>query len=114
MGYSLLGVHANSAVGGLPETLKQWKPPLIVVLDHSDVWHDVKAASPNTVFVGRVYQEFEPDFNDPGLNPLAGGPRTLRRDPALGRAHGRDLHLLAGCQRADHPLRRGHAALRRL
>jgi hypothetical protein len=48
----------------------EWKPPLIVVLDHSDVWRDVKAASPQTTFVGRVYREFEPDFNDPGLDPI--------------------------------------------
>jgi hypothetical protein len=70
MGYSLLGVHANSTVGGLPELLKQWKPPLVVALDHSDVWHSVKAESPNTVFVGRIYLESEPDFNNPALDPL--------------------------------------------
>jgi hypothetical protein len=70
MSYSLLGAHVNATVGGVPETIREWKPPLVVVLDHSDVWHDVKAASPDTVFVGRVYQEVEPDFNDPALDPM--------------------------------------------
>lgn len=69
MVYSLLGTHVNNTVGGLPEAISQWKPPLVVVLDHSDVWHDVKAASPQTAFVGRVYQEFEPDFSNPALDP---------------------------------------------
>jgi len=68
--YSLLGAHVNTAVGGLAEALSDWKPPLVVTLDHSDVWHRVKAASPRTLFVGRYYQAHEPDFNDPALDPL--------------------------------------------
>lgn len=71
MAYSLLGAHVNTTVGGLSETIQEWKPPLMVILDHSDVWHGVKAASPNTIFVGRLYQEFEPDFNSPALDPIA-------------------------------------------
>jgi hypothetical protein len=71
MSYSLLGAHVNTTVDGLPETIQAWKPPLVVILDHSDVWHDVKATSPNTVFVGRFYQEFEPDFDNPMLDPVA-------------------------------------------
>ncbi len=70
MGYSLLGAHINSTVSGLPETIKEWKPPLVVILDHSDVWHAVKAASPQTLFVGRLFLASEPDFNDPYLNPI--------------------------------------------
>ena len=72
MGYCLLGAHVNTMVGGLPETIKEWKPPLVVVLDHSDAWHSVKAESPSTVFVGRFFQsqEHEPDFNDPALDPI--------------------------------------------
>ena len=70
MGFRLLGAHVNTTVGGLPEALKRWKPPLVVLLDHSDVWHDVKAASPNSIFVGRIFQEHEPDFNNPSLDPL--------------------------------------------
>ena len=71
MPYSLLGAHVNNSIGGLPETLQAWKPPLVLVMDHSEVWHAVKAASPNTVFVGRLYQEFEPDFNNAALDPIA-------------------------------------------
>jgi hypothetical protein len=71
MGYRLLGAHVNTTVGGVPEIIHAWKPPLVVLLDHSDVWHDVKAASPNSAFIGRIYQEFEPDFNDPALDPMA-------------------------------------------
>jgi hypothetical protein len=70
MSYSLLGAHVNSTVSGVPEAIKEWKPPLVVLLDHSDVWHGVKAESPHTVFVGRVYMEFEPDFNRPDLDPI--------------------------------------------
>ncbi len=70
MGYSLLGAHINTTVGGLPELIKDWKPPLVVLLDHSDVWHSVKEESPNTVFVGRVVVESEPDFGSPTLDPL--------------------------------------------
>lgn len=71
MGYCLLGAHVNMTVGGLPETIAEWKPPLVVLLDHSDVWHDVKAAAPKTTFVGRLMLGSEPDFNNPELNPIA-------------------------------------------
>lgn len=71
MSFCLLGAHVNSTMSELPETIAEWKPSLMVVLDHSDVWHSVKAASPNTLFVGRVYQEFEPNFNRPDLDPVA-------------------------------------------
>lgn len=70
MVYSLLGAHINSTVSELPETIKRWKPPLVVLLDHSDVWHSVKAESPQTIFVGRLYLDAEPNFNDGGLDPL--------------------------------------------
>ncbi|MEJ2735953.1 MAG: hypothetical protein P8189_20705 [Anaerolineae bacterium] len=70
MGVSLLGAHVNMTVGGLSETIADWKPPLVVNLDHSDVWHSVKAASPKTVFVGRIVRDDEPDFNNPALNPI--------------------------------------------
>ncbi len=72
MGYSLLGAHINSTVSNLPEAIQEWKPPLVVILDHSDVWHQVKAASPQSIFVGRLVlpQSSEPDFNDPYLNPV--------------------------------------------
>jgi len=70
MSYSLLGAHANATVGGMPEVIAAWKPPLVVVLDHSDVWHQVKAASPKTTFVGRVYIPYQPDFNNPDLPPI--------------------------------------------
>ena len=70
MGYSLLGAHINSTVSNLPETIRDWKPPLVVILDHSDVWHQVKAASPQSIFVGRLVLPSEPDFNDPYLNPV--------------------------------------------
>lgn len=71
MSYSLLGAHVNMTTGGLPEAIQEWKPTLVVVLDHSDVWHSVKAASPHTLFVGRLYLEAEPDFNEPTLDPVA-------------------------------------------
>lgn len=72
MGYCLLGAHVNHAISGLPEAIAQWKPPLVVILDHSDVWHQVKAESPHTIFVGRLVQEqrLEPNFNEPSLNPI--------------------------------------------
>jgi hypothetical protein len=70
MAYSLLGAHISSTVSGLPETIEKWKPPLVVLLDHSDVWHGVKAESPNTIFVGRLYMDPEPDFNNPSLDPV--------------------------------------------
>jgi hypothetical protein len=70
MAFSLLGAHVNSTVSGLAETIARWKPPLVVVLDHSDVWHQVKAESPKTTFVGRVYMEIQPDFNTPALDPI--------------------------------------------
>jgi hypothetical protein len=71
MSFGLLGAHVNVTLGELPETIQAWKPPLVVVLDHSDVWHDVKAAAPQTCFVGRVYSESEPNFNRPDLDPVA-------------------------------------------
>jgi hypothetical protein len=70
MSYSLLGAHVNMTTGGLPEIIQEWKPPLVVTLDHSDAWHDVKATSPDTVLVGRLYQEREPDFGDTSLAPV--------------------------------------------
>jgi hypothetical protein len=69
MGFGLLGAHVSSTVHGLPETIAAWKTPLVVLLDFSDVWHDVKAESPHTTFVGRLFQETQPDFNDPDLDP---------------------------------------------
>ena len=71
MGYHLLGAHVNMTVSGLPEAIAKWKPPLVVLLDHSDVWHWVKRESPHTLFVGRHIQGQEGDFHDPGLNPIA-------------------------------------------
>ncbi|MBN1658809.1 MAG: hypothetical protein JXA93_10425 [Anaerolineae bacterium] len=70
MAYSLLGAHVNTTIGGLPETIEAWKPPLVVVLDHSDVWHRVKERSPNTVFVGRLVRTDEPDWNRADLDPI--------------------------------------------
>jgi len=68
--YSLLGAHVNATLNGLDQVLSEWGPPLVVVLDHSEVWHSVKDASPGTVIVGRIHQEFEPKFGDPSLDPL--------------------------------------------
>lgn len=72
MGYCLLGAHVNYTASGLPEAIAQWKPPLVVVLDHSDAWHQVKAESPHTVLVGRLAQDshWEPNFNNPSLNAV--------------------------------------------
>jgi hypothetical protein len=70
MGYGLLGAHVNTTVGGVPELISEWKPPIVVILDHSDVWHDVKRASPQTLFVGRLFQQSEPDFGSPDLDPI--------------------------------------------
>ncbi len=70
MSYSLLGVHVNMSTGGLSEVIQEWKPPLVVTLDHSDVWRSVKATSPNTILVGRLYQEWEPDFASASLDPI--------------------------------------------
>ncbi len=50
--------------------LKDWGPPLLVALDHSDVWHEVKAASPDTIFVGRFNQGYEPDLGRADIDPL--------------------------------------------
>ena len=60
----------NSSLGGIDRVLRQWKPPLVVVLDHADVWHSVKADSPNTVFVGRIHRDDEPGFNHPSIDPI--------------------------------------------
>jgi hypothetical protein len=70
MAYGLLGAHVNATIHGVPELVADWKPPLVVVLDHSDAWHGVKAASPKTVFVGRNYLASEPDFNNSDLDPI--------------------------------------------
>jgi hypothetical protein len=70
MAFGLLGAHVNASVHGVPDLVADWKPPLVVVLDHSDAWHGVKAASPKTVFVGRNYSAVEPDFNNPNLDPI--------------------------------------------
>ena len=70
MAYRLLGAHVSATITGIPETIMEWKPPLVVLLDHSDVWHDVKAESPNTLFVGRVYSRHEPDFEDEDTDPV--------------------------------------------
>lgn len=61
--YALLGVHVNTALGGLDQVLETWKPPLVVILDHSDVWRRLRAESPSTVMVGRLALPHEPDFN---------------------------------------------------
>jgi len=58
----------NSALGGLDHLLANWKPPLVVVLDHSDVWRHVRAASPRTLMVGRLPLSGEPDWSDPSLD----------------------------------------------
>jgi hypothetical protein len=71
MAYSLLGTHVNMTIGGLPEIVEEWKPPLVVTLDHSDVWRRVKDSTPNTLFVGHLIREQEPDFNDRDLDPVA-------------------------------------------
>ncbi|MFC2046132.1 hypothetical protein ACFLTC_01245 [Chloroflexota bacterium] len=68
--YRLLGAHVNATLDGLDSALSEWKPPLVVVLDHSEVWHRVKAASPDTVMVGRIHREFEPKFTNPNLDPI--------------------------------------------
>ena len=52
-----------------------WKPPLVVTLDHSDVWLRVKAESPGTLMVGRLVLSEEPDFNDPSLDPRKAAQR---------------------------------------
>ncbi|MGC9332982.1 MAG: hypothetical protein ACP5JJ_02460 [Anaerolineae bacterium] len=70
MGYCLLGTHVNMTINGLPEIIEEWKPPLVVILDHSDIWYRVKANTPNTIFVGRLIREHEPDFNDRALDPV--------------------------------------------
>jgi len=69
MSYSLLGAHVNATVGGVAELIAQWKPPLVVILDHADVWLQAKLQSPKTTFVGRIYSEQQPDFNTT-LDPI--------------------------------------------
>lgn len=72
--YRLLGPHVNAVQGGLPEVVARWKPPVALIMDHLGSWRWVKEASPQTKFVGRLYHEFEPDFNDANLDPrLAAG-----------------------------------------
>ena len=44
-------------------------------MDHSDVWHTVKADSPDSVFVGRLFQEFEPNFNNADAGSYCRGPQ---------------------------------------
>lgn len=70
MSFGLLGIHANVSHGGVAELISTWKPPLVVVLDHSDVWRQVKARSPNTLLVGRVSQQSQPDFSQQSLDPV--------------------------------------------
>jgi hypothetical protein len=79
MAYSLLGAHVNTTVGGLPELIARWKPPLVVLLDHSDAWHRVKAESPDTTFVGRLFLDGEPDFNVPSPGPIKAARDTCAR-----------------------------------
>ncbi len=64
MAYSLLGAHVSYTASGIPELIARWKPPLVVLLDHSSVWLDVKKETPDTLFVGRLVLESEYDFND--------------------------------------------------
>jgi len=52
-----------------------WKPPLVVILDHSDVWWRVKTESPGTLMVGRLVLPEEPDFNDASLDPSKAAQR---------------------------------------
>lgn len=69
MPYTLLGGHVNATTGGLPEMVARWKPPVMVILDHADVWLQAKLHSPQTVFVGRIFVERQPDFGT-DLDPI--------------------------------------------
>lgn len=71
----MLGAHVNATLSGLDQALTTWKPPLVVVLDHSDVWRRVKSESPNTLMAGRLALSGEPDFNDPALDPCLAARR---------------------------------------
>lgn len=58
-----IGLHVNTTLDGIDNLVKTWKPPLLVVLDHDvTMWQDIRDACPNTVIVGRVVLDHEPDY----------------------------------------------------
>jgi hypothetical protein len=111
MGFGRLGAHVNMTVSGLPEAIAEWKPSLVVLLDHSDVWHSVKAESPQTVFVGRVVQTDEPDFNDSLLDPIAAARRHCNALLPWAERMGETYDFWQG---VNEPIIRSGEAMRRL
>jgi len=68
--YKLLGPHINHTLGGMPELVAAWQPPVAVILDHNPAWRWVRDAAPNTLLVGRHYDPNEPSPADPSFNPV--------------------------------------------
>lgn len=59
------GAHINNITGGIFEKLVRWAPPVVVSLEHHPEWAWViDALKGRTFFIGRVYQEREPDFDN--------------------------------------------------
>jgi len=65
MGYKHLGAHVNWTAQDVDLLIETWKPPLVVLLDQSEGWRRVKRSCPNTIFVGRIMLDHQPDFNQP-------------------------------------------------
>lgn len=70
--YGKLGIHVNATIDNIDRIVEEWRPRVVVLLDHSDVWHRVKAeVGDETVFIGRVVLSQEPDFTMHGSDPRA-------------------------------------------
>jgi len=109
--YQLLGAHVNTTLNGLEQVLAQWKPPLVVVLDHSDLWHRFKATSPSTVLVGRLVEPLEANFNEPTLDPEAAARRHCDKVLPFAERMGRSYTYWQGF---NEPVIQSFEAMRRL
>jgi len=68
--YRLIGGHTNHTFGGIPELVTSWQPPVWLVMDPGPEWKWVAQACPRTVFIWRIFNADQPDFNQP-LDPVA-------------------------------------------
>lgn len=66
---SKLGLHVNVIMPGVREIMVECKPAIVKTLDHSvEFWREMKAASPATFFVGRMYlPESEQRLDNPAM-----------------------------------------------
>lgn len=62
--YSFLGPHLHTAAGQWVAETYNWKPPVVVSLDHADSVAQIVDHSPSTLIVGRMMGH-TPDFEQP-------------------------------------------------